>query len=203
MSAQQWRMGRYFALLASTAMLVLACSSPSETSDDTKIATAETAGNQDADPGSAGQKESTAAILRDYVESMQGYADCLRQHGISGTPDPNQFGQILLNNEIVPDQAKFHQAQVACEAHAVPMPPEVSALVTGEYEDGLTDSQKQEFAEYASCMQRSGAPDFPDPQPNGAPGDAEWDPMSPGAKRATSACASIVGAPATAGPGVG
>ncbi|WP_244930722.1 hypothetical protein [Nocardioides sp. W7] len=175
-------------------------------SDDTARSQVATA--QSASPGGdASASEQTVApsrsVLETYIDDMQKYADCLRSNGLPDLADPNQFGQILVTQETAPDPAVAHQAQLACEKLAIPMPSEVKALIDNADASALTDAQKHVYAQYATCMQDNGAADFPDPLPNGLPGEAPWDQTSAGAQRASSSCASIIGDPVVEGPGVG
>jgi len=81
----------------------------------------------------------------------------------------------------------------------VAMPASVQALV----DPPLTAEQKAIKRRYATCMQTHGAPDFPDPGPDGNFAMRQWNETSAGAARATRACASIIGEPIATGPGVG
>lgn len=188
---------RVFAAVLVVPVLFVSCGSPQEE----PVATA----RPDAadSPGATTTGRSQQDVLQAYVTAMQKYADCLRDNGLPDLADPNQFGQITVTNETVPDQSSVHDAQVACEKLAVPMPSEVKELIDSDDAAALTPSQRRVYADYATCMQDNGAPDFPDPLPNGLPGDAAWDQLSAGAQRATGACASIIGDPAETGPGVG
>lgn len=185
------------ALLAAPALLA-SCGSPEEQ----RVATAQTS-QADGTEGASASGRSPQDVLQTYVSAMQKYADCLRSNGLPDLADPNQFGQITVTNETVPDQSAIHRAQVACDKLAVPMPSEVKELIDSGDAAALSAEQKRTYAEYATCMQDNGAPDFPDPLPNGLPGDAAWDQLSAGAQRATRACASLIGDPVETGLGVG
>jgi len=197
---------RSVGLAVSAALLVIGLAGCGG-SDSGQVATARTPGSSTSSVGdtpASGSASSTgASVLATYVDQMQKYVDCLRQHGFAKIPDPNQYGQILVDGSMVPDQGAFHTAQVACEKLAVPMPAEVGALVDEADGSSITPAQKKAYRAYATCMQAHGAPDFPDPEPNGDAGDREWDQTSAGAQQATKACASIIGDPSGSGPGVG
>ncbi|WP_377324308.1 hypothetical protein ACFJIY_05770 [Pimelobacter simplex] len=190
--------GCLMAVVLAVPALLGSCGSP----QDQRVATAQTSRAEGSAPASA-QGRSRQDVLQAYVSAMQKYAECLRENGLPDLADPNQFGQITVTNETVPDQAAVHRAQVACEKLAVPMPSEVKELIDSDDAAALSAEQKRVYADYATCMQDNGAPDFPDPLPNGLPGDAAWDQLSAGAQRATGACASIIGDPVETGPGLG
>jgi hypothetical protein len=118
-------------------------------------------------------------------------------------PDPKgdfQFGGDLGKLKLDP---KFVAAQEHCRDLLPPRPA------------GLDDKPVKTAAEietaraYARCMRVSGAPDFPDPGPDGyypdrrSDGSTVWDQNSDGARRAERACASVIGDPTDTGSGVG
>ena len=143
-----------------------------------------------------------AAVIEQYISAMKRYVGCLRSRGMPKAPDPGQFGTLLFNAEMTTGDGPA-RAQKLCKNLMVPMPAAVSAALT-EYNAGqVTPEQKRVFAKYSRCMQASGAPDFPDPGADGLGDEKLWDQTSAGARRATAACASIIGDPVSPGPGVG
>ncbi|MCX6397499.1 MAG: hypothetical protein NTV23_13520 [Propionibacteriales bacterium] len=135
---------------------------------------------------------------------MRDYVRCYRSHGVPQMPDPDELGSILIDRRKVRiDPQASRRADLACKGKAVPVPAEVKELLDRRNAASITPEQKQQFAEYSHCMQTHGAPDFPDPGSDGVGDEREWDQLSAGASRATSACAPIIGAPANPGPGVG
>jgi hypothetical protein len=150
-----------------------------------------------------------ASVLDKYIADQQKFVDCLRTHGLPEMPDPDKHGGVVIDQQKV-DARKADEATEACQRFTVAMPPEVRAMVLEEDARKLTDDQKRMYREYADCMQANGAPDFPDPLPNGMPGSIddngpgdEWNMTSAGARAASSKCAPIIGDPVPSGPGVG
>lgn len=152
-----------------------------------------------ASPGAS----TSSTPLQAYVEAQQRWVDCMRDNGLKSLPDPDQLGQVLMKASDRPAPDVMMKADRACRKFQEPVPEEVAKLRDDAYAANLSDAEKKVFRDYATCMQRNGAPDFPDPQPNGVPGDGEWDETSPGAGHASSVCAPIIGDPTTQGPGVG
>ncbi|MFT4009372.1 MAG: hypothetical protein QM655_04945 [Nocardioidaceae bacterium] len=146
---------------------------------------------------------SPGAVLEKYIKDMQRVVDCYRKNGIPDIPDPDEFGQVVLDTRKIDDPKLLTKVRLACMGVTVPMPAEVRELIMRKEAAELTEAQKETYRKYAECMQDNGAPDFPDPLPNGLPGETTWDPTSTGAHRATAACAPIIGDPVTHGPGVG
>lgn len=160
--------------------------------------------------GAAVGTPNAAAIVARYVGQMKKYVVCLRKHGLPEVADPDAFGGVLIDTSKATADGLSH-SRLACQHLQVPMPPEVRELAKkAQPPADLTPAQREANRRYATCMQSHGAPDFPDPQPDGAfplpdfPGDVgDWDEGSPSALRASSTCGPIIGAPATMGPGVG
>ncbi|MEF9883433.1 hypothetical protein [Streptomyces sp. P9-A4] len=68
----------------------------------------------------------------------------------------------------------------------------------------LTPEQVRTQFAFAARMRRNGAPDFPDPEPDGnVYGDVTWDSTTAAAKRAARDCAPIIADPVDQGPGKG
>ncbi|MDX5456157.1 hypothetical protein ACFWRG_14620 [Micromonospora tulbaghiae] len=138
-----------------------------------------------------------------YVEGVRGYVACLRKEGVK-VSDPDAKGRIEFSGDAraVKADPKFRAAQVKCNDLNPPVPQGL------EDKPALTPEEVEKAREYARCMQTKGAPDFPDPGPDGYQPESEdgkplWNSGSAGAKRAAAACGSIVGVPATPGSGVG
>lgn len=158
----------------------------------------------EAGQGDGNGKAHTQEVLEEYIAQMQTRVDCLRENGLPDLPDPNEFGQIIIDQRKITDPDAIDEALDACkDVGNIPMPPEVHELVDEADAESLTEEQKQMYADYAQCMQENGAPDFPDPEPNGMAGEGEWDPLASGAKEAAAECAPIIGDPVNQGPGVG
>ncbi|WP_322768925.1 hypothetical protein [Frankia sp. Cr1] len=145
----------------------------------------------------------TADTVVAYVEGVRAYVKCLRADGVQVT-DPDPKGRYTLEGDLglLKSDQKFVAAQEKCHDLLPPVP------------SGLQDRQTRTLDEikmardYARCMRENGAPDFPDPGPDGyvsrgGPGEQTWDQTTDGARRATRACASIIGDPSTDGGGKG
>jgi hypothetical protein len=130
-----------------------------------------------------------------YVEGVRRYVACLRDEGVA-VSDPDAKGRYEFSGDrrALKTDPKFRAAVMKCKDLNPPMPAGL------EDKPALTPEEIEVARRYARCMQANGAPDFPDPGPDGhAPdsnGTPPWDPTSPGGKRATAACAAIIGEPA-------
>ncbi|MEV5987188.1 hypothetical protein AB0L85_19525 [Streptomyces sp. NPDC052051] len=143
---------------------------------------------------SAGSSGNSSGELSDYIEAQRKWVGCLRGAGLDA-PDPDAHGRVDLG-----DQSKWKRdpkalkAQEKCAELSVPVPESVERAQQPE----LSKDEIGKNEKYASCMQEHGAPDFPDTDETGHFRDVTWDSTSAGAKRATRACASIIGVPADA-----
>jgi len=132
------------------------------------------------------------AELAAYIEHQRSWVRCMHEHGVD-VPDPDKYGTIRMA-ERPPENA-----QKACKPLKVAVPASVERLALPP----LTAAEKKIKKDYSRCMQTHGAPDFPDPGPDGYSLDTSWDQTSAGAAQATKACAPIIGNPVPAGPGIG
>ena len=144
------------------------------------------------------------AAVADYVAGVRAWVGCMRSHGI-GLPDPGPRGHVPL-----PRGAwwKTAPAAVAAQRECAPLHPEVPPGLLAARRPELTHAEIDQARQYSRCMQTHGAPDFPDPGADGypdrpEPGEPQWDPLSPGARNASRACAHVIGDPALPGPGRG
>ncbi|MFF4141608.1 hypothetical protein ACFY0A_09450 [Streptomyces sp. NPDC001698] len=143
---------------------------------------------------SAGSAKGSSGELADYIEAQRKWVGCLRDAGLDA-PDPDAHGKVDLG-----DQSKWKRdpkalkAQETCAKLSVPVPESVEQAQQPE----LSKEEISKNEKYASCMQEHGAPDFPDTDDTGHFQDVTWDSTSAGAKRATRACASIIGVPSNA-----
>ncbi|WP_405818312.1 hypothetical protein OG241_25800 [Streptomyces sp. NBC_01390] len=158
---------------------------------------ATTSGSSAGSSGGSGAGDDVAA----YVAAQGKYVKCLRDNGIDA-PDPDAKGNIDFgggdNLRALKKDSKFKTASVACAEYLTAVPESVEK----GNQPALTAAQIKVKQEYATCMQKNGAADFPDPGADGL-GQGEWDQTSAGAKRATRVCGPIIGVPATAAPGKG
>ncbi|MEV7567854.1 hypothetical protein [Streptomyces tanashiensis] len=146
--------------------------------------------------GSGSGKDEVAA----YVEAKRAYVKCLRENHIEA-PDPDANGQVDLGDA---GALKKNPAFIRASEKCGPLNPPVPAEIERRLAPKLTPEQiKTQFA-YADCMQKNGAPDFPDPEPDGnVYGDVQWDSTTAAAKQAARTCAPIIGDPVEQGPGKG
>lgn len=110
------------------------------------------------------------------------YSQCMRAHGITKYPDPDNQGHISLTQRdgIDISSAQFQAAQQACKS-----------LQPGA---GSSSQQAQQAAgalKYAQCMRAHGVPKFPDPNDQGGfqiePGSG-MNPNSPQYQSADKTC---------------
>lgn len=128
-----------------------------------------------------------------YIEGVRGWVACLRSKGVEVT-DPDPTGQVTFPGDAAALKADetFQQAQESCKS----LQPAVPESVLNLRKPKLTAEQIETMRRYASCMQTNGAPDFPDPGPDGyPPRDVTWNQTSAGARQAALACANIIGDP--------
>ncbi|MEU6167246.1 hypothetical protein [Streptomyces tanashiensis] len=146
--------------------------------------------------GDAGGKDEVAA----YIEAKRAYVKCLRENHIDA-PDPDANGQVDLGDA---GALKKNPAYIKASEKCGPLNPPVPAEIERRLAPKLTPEQiKTQFA-YADCMQKNGAPDFPDPEPDGnVYGDVQWDSTTAAAKQAARTCAPLIGDPVEQGPGKG
>ncbi|MBT2438811.1 hypothetical protein J7E93_01440 [Streptomyces sp. ISL-36] len=150
--------------------------------------------------GGGGEQDEIAA----YVATKREWVACMRDHGID-LPDPDSLGRVETgDNRSLKQNPKFTTASEKCKEFSVAVP----AAVEKAMRPKLTPEQIKIQREYADCMQKNGAADFPDPDADGYEpvdndGTPDWDQTSAGAKRAARTCAPIIGDPVEQGPGKG
>lgn len=136
-----------------------------------------------------------------YVQARREYVKCLRENGIDA-PDPDVQGNIDFGSgdirRTLKKDPKFRAATEKCGKDL----PAVPESIEKSNQPSLSAEQIEVEREYAECMRKNGAADFPDPGPDGL-GQGEWDQTSAGARRATRICGPIIGVPATPSPGKG
>jgi hypothetical protein len=153
-------------------------------------------GGDDSGPGvaSAGSSTKTDSSSSSGSNSSSStgpiaYAQCMRDHGVPGFPDPDSDGHFAVNaNElgIPPGSPQFDAAQRAC-----------AGLLPAPSDEQQADNHAARL-EYAQCMRDQGITDFPDPALVDGPsfdshseGETEslgFDPDSPVFKAAHEAC---------------
>ncbi len=116
--------------------------------------------------GSTGTGNSTAASggngNASIHEKAVKFAECMRNNGVSGFPDPSASGgftidQVVNGSSLDPNSAAFKQAMSACKNLEPP------GFTGGK----VTPSQRTARLKFAQCIRDNGVPDFPDPTSNG------------------------------------
>ncbi|WP_266386629.1 hypothetical protein [Streptomyces canus] len=134
-----------------------------------------------------------------YVNAQREWVKCLRENGVDA-PDPDAKGQVDFgDNAALKKNTKFLDASEKCASLKAAVPESLE----NANQPKLTPEQIKVKRDYADCMQKNGAPDFPDPGPDGTAQGSEWNQTSAGAKRATRVCAPIIGDPADQPAGKG
>jgi hypothetical protein len=131
---------RPLAALAVVALIGAGCSSGSAENGNTGTGSGENATNPD---------------------KAVGFADCMREHGVSGFPDPNASGgdQAFVEALQKLDQrsAEWKAAIGACK----------DLQPAGLLGAKATPKEMSERLEFAQCMRDNGVEDFPDPAADG------------------------------------
>jgi hypothetical protein len=109
--------------------------------------------------GSASSSRSVAAasggVNPAHVAAALRYADCMRSHGVTHFPDPNDGGGIQLGTGVNPQSPAFKSAQQVC-----------GKLFPGGGPPGSQHPSAQLMAQMlkiSECMRRHGVSGFPDP----------------------------------------
>jgi hypothetical protein len=119
---------RYLIVLLGAFTLVAACSSP---------------GSQT--PPATGQEQALK------------YAQCMRDNGVPGFPDPDPGGRFRGLSHEQQNNPAFRAAQQACRALAH----------GGEHEKPGDPAFVNQMREFSQCMRTNGLPGFPDPDADG------------------------------------
>jgi len=140
-----------------------------------------------------------ADVRTAYIEAMRKVVACLRAQGVK-VSDPDAKGRITFegDNRTLKQDPAFAEAQMRCR--------DIWPTVPEELVDKppMTPEQIETARQYAKCMRANGAPDFPDPGPDGYyPTNVTWAQDTPGAMQAGVTCGPIIGAPASPGPAQG
>jgi hypothetical protein len=126
----------------------------------------------------------TADVIAAYVDGVRAYVGCLRGEGVK-VSDPDTRGSFEFDGDkrLLKADPKFRAAQQKCASLLPPVPQGLETLPP------LTAEEIQKAGDYAKCMRDSGAPDFPDPGPDGYyPKDANWKSDTDAALRAQQTC---------------
>jgi hypothetical protein len=109
--------------------------------------------NEPAENGSAGNANATN---RDKAVE---FAECMRDNGVSGFPDPDASGELTIDgvlngSSLDPSTPAWKEAIGACK--------DLQPLgFTGD--DEVSDEEQEVRLEFAQCMRDNGVEDFPDP----------------------------------------
>src|SRR5690348_15819062 len=105
---------------------------------------------------------STASNTAANHEKAMKFAQCMRDNGVSGFPDPDASGALTIDavangSSVDPNSATFQQALSACRDR------EPAGFM------GQKRSAQQQAAalQFAQCIRDNGVKDFPDPSPDG------------------------------------
>ncbi|MER6998773.1 hypothetical protein [Streptomyces sp. NPDC000410] len=144
--------------------------------------------------GTGGGTDSGKDVVAEYVEGKRAWVRCMRENGIQ-LNDPDEKGQIDFGGgdsvRSMTKNPKFVEAARKCESVDPPAPEGLEKIL-----HPYTPEEIKIKREYATCMQKNGAPDFPDPGPDGHNNrEAQWDQDSAGARRAARVCGPIIGVP--------
>jgi hypothetical protein len=140
-------------------------------------------------------------VLTQYVEAVRAYVACLRAEGIK-VSDPDPKGALTFEGDprTLKTDPKFLNGQKKCAGLHPAIPEELID------KPAMTAAEIDAARRYAKCMRENGAPDFPDPGPDGyfpSRGDPGWNQDAPSAIKAGRICGPIVGEPVSPGPGKG
>jgi hypothetical protein len=109
--------------------------------------------NEPAENGSAGNANATS---RDKAVE---FAECMRDNGVSGFPDPDASGELTIDgvlngSSLDPSTPAWKEAIGACKDLQPPG-------FTGD--DEVSDEEQEARLEFAQCIRDNGVEDFPDP----------------------------------------
>lgn len=142
-----------------------------------------------------------------YVKAQRDWVECLRDSGVDA-PDPDEKGEVDFGGadgaRALKKDPTFLKASQKCADKKATVPQSIEDANRPK----LTAAQIKVARDFAACMQKNGAPDYPDPGPDGYQkndnsGIPEWDQSSAGAQRATRICAPISGNPTNQPPAKG
>lgn len=157
-------------------------------------------GGHSASAGAAGGGQGKGDETAAYIEGQRKWVACMRKNGID-LPDPDSKGRVDMSGQgpQIKKSPRFTSASKTCAHLMAPMPEGFEEA----NEPKLTPAQIKARRDIAACMQKNGAPDYPDPGPDGyTPDDNSgqplWDQTSAGAKRAIRICSPMMDHPSDA-----
>lgn len=121
------------------------------------------------------------------------HAQCMRENGLPGYPDPDQTDEGSTKNLPGRDTPQFKKAEQACQSL---LPPE-NRVGTPENAE-----LQRKMLKWTQCMRKNGVPNFPDPQGGKIVVKlGTIDGKSPQFKQAVKACRPLEAGGAGKGPG--
>jgi hypothetical protein len=112
--------------------------------------------NGSAENGNTGTASSGANKKLTARDKAVKFAECIRAHGVSDFPDPNEKNQFEYGVSVTP--AVWNKATTACKDLQPP----------GTLSAKRTPEQQSASLRFAKCVRENGVKDFPDPV-NGEP----------------------------------
>ena len=152
---------RPLAALATVALIGAGCSNGSAGNGNTGTGTASSSGTTSStrtanSTSSTGTTSSGANKKLSARDKAVKFAECIRAHGVSDFPDPNEKNQFEYGVSVTP--AVWTKATTACKDLQPP----------GTLSGKRTPKQQSASLRFAQCIRDNGVKDFPDPV-NGEP----------------------------------
>jgi hypothetical protein len=154
MSRKPWPL----AALATVALIGAGCSNDSAENGNTGTGTASSASSSGttSSASSTGTTSSGAKKKLTARDKAVKFAECIRAHGVTDFPDPNEKNQFDYGVSVTP--AVWNKATTACKDLQPP----------GTLSSRRTPKQQSAALRFAQCVRDNGVKDFPDPV-NGEP----------------------------------
>ncbi len=119
------------------------------------------AGCSNASGGTGSSGTNTTTADASHAQAVK-FAECMRQNGVSGFPDPDTSGTFTIDaiangSGVNVSSPGFTRAMSACKDLEPPG-------FTGQKR---TPQQQQAALQFAQCIRDNGVKDFPDPAPDG------------------------------------
>jgi hypothetical protein len=154
MSRKPWPL----AALATVALIGAGCSNGSAENGNTGTGTASSASSSGttSSASSTGTTSSGAKKKLTARDKAVKFAECIRAHGVTDFPDPNEKNQFDYGVSVTP--AVWNKATTACKDLQPP----------GTLSSRRTPKQQSASLRFAQCIRDNGVKDFPDPV-NGEP----------------------------------
>jgi hypothetical protein len=154
MSRRPWPL----AAIATVALIGAGCSNGSAENGNTGTGTASSSGTTSStrSASSTGTTSSGANKKLTARDKAVKFSECIRAHGVSDFPDPNEKNQFEYGVSVTP--AVWERATTACKDLQPP----------GTLSAKRTPKQQSASLRFAQCIRDNGVKDFPDPV-NGEP----------------------------------